>query len=120
MSAVLETPRGRGAPIGNKNSSKGHDWRHALEWALRKYQDNGVKSGFALRKIALGVVERAINGDKDCWQEIGNRLDGKPTQGIEAADGDVIMLIRRQVVDDQGSEYIEGEMVTDLLPDKSE
>ena len=117
MSAVIE-PRGRGAPAGNRNGAKGRAWRDALGWALRKYEANGVKPGFALRKIALNVVERAINGDKDCWQEIGNRLDGKPTQGIEAENGDVIVLIKRQVVDDS-PEFIEGETVPELL-DKPE
>ena len=105
-----------GAPLGNRNSAKGRQWYDALQWALKRYESSSIKRNQALRAIAKGVVERAINGDKDCWQEIGNRLDGKPTQAIEAGDGDVIMLIRRVVAD---PDYIEGETVNEALPDHS-
>ena len=106
----------RGAPVGNQNGKKGSEWRDAIHWALNNHVTSSVKRGQALREIAIGVVDRALQGDKDCWQEIGNRLDGKPTQAIEAGDGDVIMLIKRVVAE---PDYIEGETVNEALPDQS-
>jgi hypothetical protein len=43
-----------------------------------------------LREIARGVVEKAIEGDMACIQEIANRMDGKPHQSTDVAlTGDV-------------------------------
>lgn len=72
-----------GAKIGNKNAAKGREWLEAIRLALRTYESDSIKRGMALRRIAETVVEKAIAGDKDAWAEIGNRLDGKPVQGIE-------------------------------------
>lgn len=72
-----------GAPKGNKNASKGKEWADALRLALKTYRNDDIKRGHALRKVAEKVVTKALDGDKDAWQELGNRLDGKPTQAIE-------------------------------------
>lgn len=74
----------RGAPIGNDNATKSKPWSDALRKALVQYSDEKVKQGDAMRAIAETVVMRAIVGDKDAWQEIGNRLDGKPHQTVAA------------------------------------
>lgn len=71
-----------GAPIGNSNASKGREWTEALRWALDNYESSSIKRGQALRAIANKVIEQAIEGDKDAYQEIANRLDGKPVQAI--------------------------------------
>jgi len=77
--------RKAGAPKGNQNGRKGREWREALNKALKTFEskDLCVERGLALRKIAERVVEGALAGDKDCWQEIGNRLDGKAAQYVE-------------------------------------
>lgn len=75
-----------GAPLGNQNGVKGKTWRDALHKALIRFatEDGAVKAGQALEKIAEKVVLGALAGDKDCIAEIGNRLDGKPAQTIDA------------------------------------
>jgi hypothetical protein len=91
---------GSGAPLGNKNGGKGRDWYNALQMAVKTYSTDKIKRGHALRHIADRVVEKALDGDKDAWQEIGNRFDGKPSQSIDGiGDGDTIVLIQRTIVD---------------------
>ena len=71
-----------GAPQGNNNASKGKTWRDALRKALIQYEDDDIKCGQALGHIATNIIKAALNGDKDSWQEIGNRMDGRPVQGL--------------------------------------
>ena len=75
------------APKGNQNAAKGKEWSEAIRYALKNYEKDKIKRGMALKAIAQKVVEKALDGDKDCWQEIGNRLDGKPAQAITGPDG---------------------------------
>lgn len=81
-----------GAPLGNDNAAKNKPWADALRRAMARYSGKGVKTGEALNKLAEKVVEDAIAGNKDAWQEIGNRLDGKPHQTI-AADVDASVTV---------------------------
>lgn len=73
----------RGAPKGNKNNKKGTDWTKALRQALDEYKDHEVRCGGALLAIAKTVVKQAIAGNKDAYQEIANRLDGKAKEYVE-------------------------------------
>lgn len=75
------------APRGNNNASVGKEWTDAIRYAVANYEKGTIKRGQALKAIAKSLVERAIAGDKDAWQEIGNRYDGKPVQAI-AGTGD--------------------------------
>jgi hypothetical protein len=72
----------RGAPLGNKNGSNGKPWTHALERALAQYTAKGLKAGEAIRRIADGVVERAVAGDYVAIKELSERLDGKAVQPL--------------------------------------
>lgn len=83
-----------GAPAGNANSIKGKSWAGALRATLAQYEDKDhqIAAGQALRKIAERVVQDALAGDKDAIKEIGDRLDGKPVQGISGADGGDLIL----------------------------
>lgn len=76
----------RGGQAGNNNPGKNKPWAEALRKALAQYEnkDAKIKRGEALARVAQAVVEKAIMGDKDASQEIGNRLDGKPHQTIAA------------------------------------
>lgn len=67
-----------GAPIGNKNATKTKPWQAALRHALE-----GKKNADKLRRIADKLIEMAEQGDLQAMKEIGDRLDGKPIQGIE-------------------------------------
>jgi hypothetical protein len=93
----VRSPKGRfvpgeggGAPKGNRNAAKDRIWRKALNAELKKYADpeRGIKEGEALNAIARKCVEDALSNDPDVRlpsrQEIANRLDGKPTEHIEA------------------------------------
>lgn len=79
-----------GAPKGNKNATRGTEWRDAIRRAVAMYdeaaeEESGgvVVRGQALYRIAVGVVRQALAGNKDAIQEIGNRLDGRPHQSID-------------------------------------
>lgn len=90
-----------GAPIGNKNSAKGRDWQDALRKAMIQYEDKDVPQGQALFKIATKVVQQALAGDSTAWQEIGNRLDGKPAQSLTVAGDDdrpLVTAIKMMIV----------------------
>lgn len=79
-----------GGQPGNQNAKKAKRWQDALNKALIRFEsdDLKVKAGEALDKIAEKVVTQAIAGDKDSWQEIANRLDGKVPQAIIGGDDD--------------------------------
>lgn len=79
-----------GAPIGNQNAVKGKRWQKALEKALAR-KGGDVDAGLA--DVATQVVEAALAGDKDAWQEIGNRMDGKPHQSTSIANEDGTPLL---------------------------
>jgi len=72
-----------GAPLGNHNAAKAKRWQDALLKALARFESGEIKAGQALDKVAEMVVRMALGGEKDAWQEIGNRLDGKPAQAVE-------------------------------------
>lgn len=79
----------RGAKQGNQNAAKGNQWKEAIVKALARYEskDKQVERGQALLRIAMKMVEQAIDGDKDARNEIGQRLDGKAVQAIAGPDG---------------------------------
>lgn len=97
-----------GAPKGNQNAAKGKRWQDALVKALAQYEnkDAGIEMGQALAKIAEKVVALALTGDKDSWQEIGNRLDGKPAQALEHSgpDGVPLHVFEKRFVNATGSD----------------
>ena len=90
---------GSSPPLGNQNAKKGKRWRDALWKALARYSSDDVKSGEALDKVAEKGVICALAGDKDAWNEIGNRLDGKPAQAIIGGEGDDPPLVIRGIVE---------------------
>lgn len=83
----------RGGQPGNQNGRKAKVWTDALKWALENAEISGIERGQTLRAIATTVVTRAVGGDKDAWNEIANRLDGKPAQVIVGdADDDPVQV----------------------------
>lgn len=75
------------------------EWLGALKRSLAQVQIKDkdgnvtVKKGEALRAIADAVVIRAALGDRDAWKEVGERLDGKPAQVIQAEHDGTIHII---------------------------
>jgi hypothetical protein len=88
------------APIGNQNAKLGREWREALRRAMAHKADGDYRD--TLLQIAAGVVDKALEGEYQAWQEIANREDGKPTQPIAGDDekpGVQIQEVVRRVVD---------------------
>ena len=76
---------GAGAPIGNQNAIKAKRWQKAIERGLARFCNSTVDDG--LDKVADIVISAALDGDKDAWKEIGDRLDGKSVQQISGPNG---------------------------------
>jgi|ERR1043166_342948 hypothetical protein len=66
----------RGAPLGNQNGIKRNQmWAEALRRQVAQNPE-------AMRKIALKVLDMAMEGDMAAIREIGDRLDGKAVQQV--------------------------------------
>jgi hypothetical protein len=79
----MDAPRKKsGAPFGNKHASKNKRWSQAIDKAVKQYHDGEVRAGQALDKMALRLVHEALYAEdyKFAVTEIGNRIDGKPTE----------------------------------------
>ena len=57
-------------------------WREALQLAANEIDK--VTKQKKLRRIAQAVVDAAMAGDMVAAKEVGDRLDGKPRQEIDA------------------------------------
>lgn len=69
-----------GAPIGNNNPTKGKLWQAAINRALEKRSRKDAKD--ALDELAEKFLGKCDDGDMSAFRELGDRLDGKPTQTI--------------------------------------
>lgn len=75
-----------GAPQGNQNAKKGKAWAEAVKRAIRaKYGKEWEES---LQELASRLVQAAHDGDLGALKEVGDRLDGKPTQATEISGPD--------------------------------
>lgn len=74
-----------GAPIGNKNAAGKRDKliSDALRKQLIQYESAEIKQGEAAQQIAKNVIKLALNNNEWALQFLADRVDGKPTQGIE-------------------------------------
>lgn len=75
-----------GAPLGNQNAAKAKVWHAAIVRALRKQSRSDQLE--ALDEIAEKLITACKDGDLPALRELGDRLDGKPTQQIEASGPD--------------------------------
>ena len=87
---AIESNIGAGAPIGNKNASKGKLFFGELRKVL--VQEDAKR----LRAIAEKLVKSAEAGEAWAVKEIMDRMDGKPLQAtsIENPDGTAITGIQ--------------------------
>ena len=76
----------RGGQPGNKNATRGAEWRQAIKRALAHRSGQTYRKG--LDEVAQKFVEAAANGDAWAIKEIGNRIDGKPRQATEISGPD--------------------------------
>lgn len=72
----------KGAPLGNQNAAKAKVWTLAIQKALEKRSRVGRME--ALEVIADQLIEKCMEGDLEALKELGNRLEGKPSQSIDA------------------------------------
>ncbi len=87
------------APLGNQNAAKGRLWAAAINRAIAsRSKREGVE---ILESLADKLIDAALDGDLPALKEIGDRLDGKPSQQIVGA-GDIgehlISIIERRIV----------------------
>ncbi len=76
-------------------------WREALRRAVLKR----VEGEQRLDLIAEKVVKQAIEGDDKAYREIGDRLDGKATQQVEATIRDERMVVEAPPVAKDADEW---------------
>ncbi len=83
-----------GAPLGNKNARKENRlWRETILRSVKQKNSKGVEK---MRAAADALVDKACDGDVRAAIEIGDRIDGKPAQTIDASvSGDLTINIVR-------------------------
>ena len=87
---------------GRAGSKQEKPWRHAIQKASRELVEvevNGkAKKIRALNAMASKMFKKAIGGDVAAAKECGDRLDGKPVQGLELGVDVRITRIERHIV----------------------
>lgn len=88
-----------GAPVGNQNAFKGKLWLAAINRALEKR--GGGDKVKALDELAEKLLTACDSGDPQALQalkELGDRLDGKPTQQTELSGPDGVAIPMQTIV----------------------
>lgn len=72
-------------------------WRDAIMRAVRR---NKGKKGKRLELLADKCVEEGLDGNMAAIREIGDRLDGKPSQGITVSgdEDNPLQIIKRVII----------------------
>lgn len=90
-----------GRPKGAENKDK--EWRDAVRRAVHDLRaatpGTKAKKIRAITLLATKLVDRALEGDVAALKEIGDRLDGKPSQGVDFGGELVITKIETVIVD---------------------
>lgn len=78
-----------GAPVGNNNATKNKCWREALQRIVAKRPKD-------LEQVAEALFAAAKQGDIAAIKELGDRLDGKASQDVNAkVEGNLTVEIVR-------------------------
>ena len=70
-------------------------WRDSLMRAVHRCIE-GKGSAKRLDRLADALVKQAMAGDVRALKEIGDRLDGKPTQAIAGGEGEPLTVVIRR------------------------
>ena len=91
----------RGGQKGNKNAFIGNEWSKSLKRAMARHAaaegEEQVSWRRGLDLAADKVVAAACEGQKDAWQEIANRIEGRPGQSVVLAGDEDRPLITKIV-----------------------
>jgi len=83
-----------GAPKGNNNAGKGSEWRDAIRYELARLgrDKDGKDPAYVkgLRICATEFIKAAKEGESWAMKELGDRMDGKAHQSIDAQIDGVI------------------------------
>jgi hypothetical protein len=89
-----------GAPQGNDNRVKGKRWQTAIDNALAK-RGSRAEGIQALDALAEKLLSLAEDGDLGALKELGDRLDGKPSQAVDLGsdpDRPIVQKVIREIV----------------------
>jgi len=82
------------------------EWAAAVRKAVHDLRDDPdpdalVKKTKAINILAHNLVTQALGGDMTATKEIGDRLDGKPSQAIEGSGdgGEILLTVIREIID---------------------
>lgn len=75
------------APKNPKGAKSDKLWRDAIMLAVHRVR-KGDDSRKSLFRLADKLVDKAMEGDTVALKEIGDRLDGKPTQQVDVGNKD--------------------------------
>mgnify|MGYP007122432364 CR=1 FL=1 len=82
------------------------EWAAAVRKAVHDLRDDPdpdavVKKTRAINLLAHNLVTVALAGDMQAMKEIGDRLDGKPSQAIEGSGegGEFLLTVVREIID---------------------
>ena len=87
------------APLGNQNAVRAKRWSMAIDRALEKR--SRVDQVEALDALAEKLLALADEGDLGALKELGDRLEGKPSQMIgigQDPDAAPVTVIERRIV----------------------
>ena len=100
---------------GKQGHKSDKEWRDAIRLAVHRVRDGGDgQSRRALRLLAEKLVTKGLEGDVAALKEIGDRLDGKPTQAIEHGGELALRRIAEEFVMPDGERYAHDQDAPDL------
>lgn len=82
-----------GAPIGNQNAVRAKRWTQAIERALDRRSRVGQIQ--ALDELADKLLDAGYAGEQWALKELGDRIEGKPTQVVAGDAENPLELIGR-------------------------
>ena len=100
------------APKAPRGAKSDKIWRNAIRKAVHELRaatgDEKAERIKAITLLARRLVTKAMEGDVMALKEIGDRLDGKPVQGVALGMDVRITRIERYIV---APEAIEGPVI---------
>lgn len=84
-----------GAPPGNQNPANGKKWKAAINRALETRSK--AEGREILDDLANALINQALAGEQWAFQQLGDRLDGKPSQSVDLGSDPERPLISKVV-----------------------